>query len=544
MVIIHDSWDLLKKKLAQKDNTNIKKRVGANRTAVVIIERHKYDPNIPVFSKEKLEAFLRGQKLPQQPQPKPKPQQPQPEPKQQVLPRPQQQPSPKPQYQPQPEPKQQAPPRPQQQPSPKPKQQPQPKPQQQPTPNIQQQTKSKPQQEIKLQPQKQPRDLLRDKIPKKVTKKRRKNKSIWKGAIDELVIKEEIDDDFCKFIDDDSDEETVMSKNLKKIRSEPIPSKPSTYKSPQKSTIKRELDPLPKLSPEKQAPPKVVEPQLPNWPETVKKFEENDLNIVYKDLYHFRAHIKSDARAKALPKEMVIKCLQDDRAFLLLDMLALTFELNYNDDKQFWSEIVGRLKRKLNTNCGMVKYKSNANTNPDQIRDAYKRAVSEIDNYTRDQNITLTLPYLDFIFLTSSNIQQPVPDSNAPTGASQPNGVLEPRQPVLKNETPSEPQIQEAPTVSESEDPQLQPKPEAPLIPADQIKSRSSPPLRPLNRFIVKFPVDIKPDIKNENGCKQENTDPAVERKITFVKNKDGKSVFQIKTSINRNKTQKFKHGL
>lgn len=530
MVIIHSSWELLKKKLLQKDNLNIQKRVGANKTPVVVISRREYDENIPIFSKEKLEAFLRSQNSP--------------EPEQQPVRKLQQKEN---HRQPQQQPTQQ----PIQQPTQQSHKQP-PKVQKKPDPHPQLHSKQHQQLAKQALPVSSPikRSFIKtiDKIPKKITKKRKKNESIWKGDIDELVIKEEIDDEFCRFTNDDSDSEddVLMSKNLKKIRVDSVPPKPSTSKLPQKPNSPPKQDPnlSPQELPEEQVPPKVVKPLTPNWPETVKKFEENQLNIVYKDLYHFKSYIKSDERVRTLLKEMVIKCLQNDDTFLLLDMLALTPELNYNEDKdkQFWSETVGRLKRKLNINCGMVKYKSSLN--PDQIRSAYKRAVIEISKYARDQNIVLH--YLDSIFLFSSNIQPPPTDQNASTDTTQPNGVSEPRQPEKETEPPSKPQIQEASTVPESQVPKVQPKSEANAIPVHRIKTRLSPPLQPLNKFIVRIAPDIKPDIKKENVNRQENNDPTVERKLTLLKRyaDSGRQLYQIKTSINRDKTQKFGYKL
>lgn len=610
MVIIHKNWNLLKAKLTSKDSTNIDKRIGSENTLVVVVDNKKYDPDIPVFGRHKLDAFLvsfksrgnvrerhhqlsvsrnteeipspskRQRKLervhinktqpPPQSPPQPKPQSP---PK--SIPQPSPQPQPKlqslPKSKPQPSPQQQ--PKPQSLPKSKPQPSPQPKPQPSPQPKPHPPSKSKPQPSpqpsSKTQPQLPPQAVLSSspgpsRLIKKVTKKRGVHSSstynnstsnnstspdlepglsFWDCPTDKLVIIENIVDEY-RALDEESDEETDMARNIKKIKY-PTPTKTVAPKPRLDSPPKSRPTPTPKSSPPKpkspsniksDSPPpvqKIEKPKEPNWPETVKKFEENQLHIVYKDLCFFKSHIMSDERAKALPRLMVTKCLQDDLAFLFLDSLKLIFELNYKDGS-FLSEIVQRLKRKLNINCGVMKYKSNID--PNQIRDAYKRAVSEIGVYAKNENITFTLPYYDFIFLTSSCIQPTAPNQNSSTPITQPSVDSRIQSSINLR-------AQAASVQAESKGPEPELHPAASLPPEHPIKTRLSP-LQSLNKFNVNFfpAPDVKPKV--ENGNKQENTDPTIERRVTLGVNKKGEKVFQIRRSINMNKAQVFKYRL
>lgn len=247
---------------------------------------------------------------------------------------------------------------------------------------------------------------------KKVTKKRDRDslKSIWKGKVDQLVIKESIDDEFLNYDeDDDSEEDTEISKNLKKIKSSaPLPPKPQPQPShrpqprnrPQPSNRPPSPPPSPPVS---QFPPKAPTPEKePNWSETLEKLGKNEPHIVYKDLCFFKNRIESDELAKTLPTKLVMKCLQDDEPIMLLDVLNLIFELDYKNDGQFWSELVHRLKRKLDHN--MMNYKSKMNV--DQVRQLYSKAVIEVNGYAVTSNILFDkLRYNDFMFLTNSATQ-------------------------------------------------------------------------------------------------------------------------------------------
>lgn len=591
MVIIHKNWNLLKAKLANKDLTNLFKRAGAENSLVVLVDNKKYNPDIPVFSKQKLDAFLASFKSRREREnhrpsssrpdveeiPSPSKRQRkaerehikknQPPPQPPLQPQPQTQPQSKPKPPPQSEPKL---------PSPSP-----PPPQSKAKPPPQSKPKTPPRSEPKRPPQPIPSNSPGpSRLIKKITKKRgvhslstsdkltsnnltsnssTSNKStsnnstpsdstspdsepgliFWDCPTDKLVIKENIFDEYRAF-DEESDDETEMARNIKKIKY-PTPIKTAPLRPRPDSPPKSRPTPKPKLSPPKsKSPPdtrsdspppvqKVEKPKEPNWPETVKKFEENQLQIVYKDLCFFKSHIMSDEKAKTLPRQMVTKCLQDDLAFLFLDSLKLIFELNYKDGI-FLSEIVQRLKRKLNINCGVIKYKSNID--PNQIRDAYKRAVDEIGNYAKNKNVTFTLPYYDFIFLTTSCIQPTAPNQNSHIPTIQPSATSQ-------TQSDAEPRAQAAPTQPESKGPE----PAASLPPEHPIKTRLSP-LQSLNKFNVNFfpAPDVKPKV--ENGNKQENTDPTIERRVTLGLNKNGEKVFQIRRSISVNKAQVFKFRL
>lgn len=232
---------------------------------------------------------------------------------------------------------------------------------------------------------------------------------------DELVINEPEDDEFAKFKDDDDDqEETLMSRNLKKIRSN-VTIPPSNANLPKKKNIvtKSPIKPniqqtninktsTPKKSPIKKAvpPPEPKEPAKPNWLETDKYIQQNQLEIAFRDLDHFKDHINSDELAKPLLLELVKKCLQEDETRVLDESLNLIYNLDmYTHEVEFWSELVLRLKRKLIVYDNVKNFNFKTKANATQVHDNYKRVLINFSEHAKKINQTFKLPLQAMLFL-------------------------------------------------------------------------------------------------------------------------------------------------
>lgn len=244
--------------------------------------------------------------------------------------------------------------------------------------------------------------------------------------VDRFIIHEPIDDEFAKYRDEEF-EDTEISKNLKKIRSDQQKqpdqnNKTQTNpKAPRVDLFQRNLEPARDPDPppprnltsdrnKKQTKPAEVpdkphrveppEPPGPNWPETLKQLESNKFPIVYKELDHFKDLIKNDNLAKKLPRDFISKCIDTDETTFLVDILQLIFKLDlYNDDFEFWTALVLKFKRK--TMCGpngpMTTYKSK--TNPRATFENYKRAMLILSQSAFKRNLTFKLPFHTFLYL-------------------------------------------------------------------------------------------------------------------------------------------------
>lgn len=156
--------------------------------------------------------------------------------------------------------------------------------------------------------------------------------------------------------------------------------------------------------PEPPKPPAPVAPPIeekPNWADTLKKFSEDKLHIVYKDLYHFRKFIKDEPKIKDLPKQLMFKYMIKDEMLYLGDLMKLICELQiYQADIEFWSELIGRFKRKLNQIGGNLTYKSS--TNPEAIQgihNKYLEAMRKFSDHAKKTNLKLTIATNDMEFL-------------------------------------------------------------------------------------------------------------------------------------------------
>lgn len=235
--------------------------------------------------------------------------------------------------------------------------------------------------------------------------------AICRGEIDQLVISEPMDE--FRFDDDDFEMDTQLHKSMKKIRSDPVPQKeqpnhtrppppapaphvPTAPIKPFTATPQPPVEPIPKVPPEKKEP---------NWAETSKQLQNNQFHNVYKDLEHFKDRIYSDNKARSLVPEAVIKCLQEDETNPLSDLLSLIYSLDfYKDDKDFWSELLLRLKRKIQPHS-LYKSRSCPNT----VRANYRRVLEGVLEYAASANLKLTLNFNDIVYFVTHTTQRSIP---------------------------------------------------------------------------------------------------------------------------------------
>lgn len=227
--------------------------------------------------------------------------------------------------------------------------------------------------------------------------------SVMKSDIDQLVLRGSYDDEFDKYKDDDLDE-SELSKNLKKIRYSPTLKPPPASKPTPLSKPTPVSKPAPAPAPAPKPVPsgdhgKPKEPPKPDWDMTKKQLQTNKLHDVLKDLIVFESEIKTDINARLILKQTVMKCIQEDETVVLIEVLHLVYKLEYNDDFEFWSELVQRLKRKVNSHSAVRKFKVNAN--PNWVYENYQRAIISICEYATKANLVMKLPYLDVVFLVN-----------------------------------------------------------------------------------------------------------------------------------------------
>lgn len=294
------------------------------------------------------------------------------------------------------------------------------------------------------------------------------SETIWQGELDGLTINENYDE-YAQFDDDDDDiVETQFSKNLKKIKSE-VPKQ--TINLPPRDEKSNKLKCFftpPPPPPVLKVVPKPVEP---NWPEVLKQVENNQLNIALKDLCFFKSRIKTDELARTLPKELILKCLSEDDTMTLVSALELYYEMDFEEDIEFNTELVKRFKRKLNPHVRVRLFKSKMN--PDTVYRDYKRAMVKLIRIASDRNLTLSIPWNDWKFLDSIDTEDSG-QRNAPT---------------ISTSVEPEPHTSKTPEAAKT-----------------TLKTNNSPPpLRPFN-FKVFLGPDIKPVIKKENANNQPNS--------------------------------------
>lgn len=557
MPTIYKSWDLLREKLRKIDRLEIDKRVGVTATLVFELKYHKYDPKIPIIETEELNSWLETRRKSST---SPKSSTPIKSASRASSP-----PPPKPRQSPQVPQSRQSPQAPQPQQSPQAPQSPQQSPQssfqlRQSPPTLKlpipkkpiinlispkaplkttikftdRSTKSKPRgQIVKSRPKSKPQRTDSSSADSPTSQESISNISTAAciSSIDVLVINERIDDEYANYVDDDFEEETEMSKNLKKIRSTappvakpqpppPPPPKPNLMRQSndmQRSRVRDSPPPTPK------PPPK---PREPNWPETASHLQQNNFHYVCKDFETFKNHVKSDSTARSLLKDAVMKCIQEDETLVLLDLLNLVYDNGYTDDIQFWSELFGRLRRKLDTHTRTFK----ARTDPKWVRENYKRALKSISDHAKevDQSFTVPIHAMKLLYDPIGCLEEKTLDTNPTLPSTSSKNEPQP--------TPTPPPIPNQILSSTST------KIEPPPLPSPSIKiNLRFPVLNPM--FKVEKQENVEPaeqrqksvdsiDDRQENMDpveeKQKNIDPAVASIVTLFKNAQGNTCFKI----------------
>lgn len=329
-------------------------------------------------------------------------------------------------------------------------------------------------------------------------------------STDALIIQEPIDDEYYKYKDDDSEVETKLSKNLKKIRSEKKqPAKPVVTEP-----VKKPPPPPTQLKPAPQQPP--PPPPEPNWPETIKQLEANNLSIVFKDISYFKNKVKSNTVSQPIPKDLVMKCLIEDDTYILKEALELVFELDYSKDVDFWSELVLRIKRKISSHFSIRKFKSKLD--PDVVCDNYRKCLVRLVEYASSPiDLTLRLPFHSWMFLQNS--VQPPPPPPPVEGKK-----VKFENPICKLEPKNEKEV--PPPAMEIPPPAMEVSPPSMRIPPPAME--------------VPPPVKVEPTLE-----RQENIDPAeVKRRYTRTKNIHGQEVFMVEKPRAKTSNKTFKKGL
>lgn len=372
---------------------------------------------------------------------------------------------------------------------------------------------------------------------------------VCRGYIDKLVVREPIDDEY-RCSDDDFEPDTQLQKTLKKIRTDPVTSKeqkssslstvydnskkkdplrptpPTPLASRPTATVSQPKSPLP-VDPKPQPPPK---PREPDWNETAKQLQLNQFDNVYKDLKYFKDRISSDDKAKKLLLDAAIKCLTEDDTTQLIDMLDLIYSFDFHKDNiQYWSELLLRLKRKVQPNS---LYKSK--TDKENVRRAYCYALDGVLKFAISVNLNLTLRYNDMIYFATSQHNQPSIQEKTPTAASRVEQVgfvmtSGPTTSELTNTTDK---------VVEDKSHDLTKAAANGYTPIKaKVETKKEPFfIQPMFSRFMASSLDIKPDVKpGVKQDKQENVDPSTVRRVTLVKDAEGKPSFKIVRPRNAN---------
>lgn len=380
--IIHSNRKLLREKLRNIDSNQVIKRIGRETTVVFLIDKQTRDPSVPILSDKFLKSFIKRKRRSQESSKRPQQQQPESS-------------SAKTQQQQQQQPPQ---PLPQQQQQQQHQQQQQPK--QQPKPQPEPETVLDPERRVELEP---PRRKVRQSSPTPPPFIQR-GVSFAKGTIDELIIREAISDEFA-YLDneDEEEEESVISKNLKKIRTLPQPGTSNGVKPQQPAPRAGPSAPQNSISnlqqqPQQQPQQAPVQAAEHDWTETETRLNQGDLDNTYKDFFQQKNKIRSSDLAKKLLKQLVLKCLIQDETKWFLDALKINLELgdiNQSDD-EFWQELVLRLQTKLSA---VAIYKSKAN--PEYVRSIYKQGLANISQHFYETGQQLKLPFRAMVFLAT-----------------------------------------------------------------------------------------------------------------------------------------------
>lgn len=225
-----------------------------------------------------------------------------------------------------------------------------------------------------------------------------------------FVISEPIDDEFKEDYNLDYDEVDInptITKNLRKIGHVLSPKKSNTDNIQNSHVEKRpkllrdyiqQPNQCHKTDQNKQkseTPVKQVQLKEPDWPATLKLLESNNYLEVYLKLDQFKDRIASDAIAKNLTRDFLFKLLVADETKLLVNVLPLIFNLDFSEDSEFWTELVGRLKRKCSTPVTGFKNKMN----PEKVLEDFKEMCKSVLKHFQEQIPNIKIPFLLSNFL-------------------------------------------------------------------------------------------------------------------------------------------------
>lgn len=239
---------------------------------------------------------------------------------------------------------------------------------------------------------------------------------------DRLVVTGPEEDEFRQY-DDDDEGETVISRNLKKIRSDlpplPLPPPPPPPKAPQQlqRPQTKALQPLPPKEPPRQEMPKEQEITVVD---INKYLEEKNLRLLHAELNRHKEKFKKDPSARSTLKKAVFSCLERDETFWLVDLIKLVFEYDYQSDTEFWDELIGKLKRKDNPHAKCHSFK--CQTDPLVVLRNYQLTTQDIVNYFDATNIRLALPWHTCRYLVEYSQRSTKPNASL-TAEEQPQPI-------------------------------------------------------------------------------------------------------------------------
>lgn len=106
---------------------------------------------------------------------------------------------------------------------------------------------------------------------------------------------------------------------------------------------------------------------------------------------------------KSTIKKAFIKHFELDEIDLIIDLLEQVFKLDYKEDAEFWEEIIGRLKRKINPYSDHHTYKCKMEAH--LVLQKYKLATQHIAQFFEDTNIKIAISWHSRRFvLKSTNV--------------------------------------------------------------------------------------------------------------------------------------------
>jgi len=234
-----------------------------------------------------------------------------------------------------------------------------------------------------------------------------------RSEFDTLIINENFEDEYRCFGDGDSEEEeSELSKNLKKIRTQSHNTEHSNQKTQPNKPFQKQSNQVSQPQPQQPTDQTVSqlhqqqEPaqQAPDWKELSKQLEESSFDkyrLIYQHLNHHKNETKlPTSQAHALLKEVILKCFSKDESFQLLDFFEIFFECDCRQDEiflKFIVEIVQRLRRKINPHANLHIFQSKVSA--EVVMNNYRLALRRIAQYIKDTNLRLNLLFCDFEFL-------------------------------------------------------------------------------------------------------------------------------------------------